>query len=188
MHLSPLAADPPCQLDVLGHDGHPLGVDGAQVSVLEEPNKVGLGRFLESSNSGALETQIGLEVLCDLTHQALEWELPDEELGGLLVATDLTQGHCAWPVAVRLLDTTGGWGALPCGLGRQLLPWGLASGRLTGSLLGTSHCAWIKRSNRESEENLAARGQIDDIFKRRRFIYKMFPPKRHNRARISLVT
>jgi hypothetical protein len=40
--LSPLSADPPRELDILGHDGDPLGVDGAQVGVLEETNQVSL--------------------------------------------------------------------------------------------------------------------------------------------------
>ena len=44
--LGPLAADPPGQLDVLGHDGHPLGVDGAQVGVLEQADQVGLAGLL----------------------------------------------------------------------------------------------------------------------------------------------
>ena len=30
------------ELDVIGHDGHMLGANGAQVVVLEEPNEVGL--------------------------------------------------------------------------------------------------------------------------------------------------
>ena len=45
--LGALAADPPGQLDVLGHDGDPLSVDGAQVGVLEEADQVGLGGFLK---------------------------------------------------------------------------------------------------------------------------------------------
>ena len=40
--LSALASDPSRELDVLWHDGHPLGVDGAQVGVLEEADQVGL--------------------------------------------------------------------------------------------------------------------------------------------------
>ena len=114
-------------------------MDGAQVGVFEETNKVGLGCLLESSDSGALEAQVGLEVLCDLTHQALKGELPDEELSGLLVATDLTKSNGAGPVTVGLLDTSGGGSALPGRLGGELLPWGLASSGLAGSLLGTSH-------------------------------------------------
>ena len=139
--LGTLATDPPGQLDVLGHDGDPLGVDGAQVGVLKEANKVGLAGLLEGHDGRALEPQVGLEVLSNLPHQALEGQLADEELGGLLVPPDLTEGHCAGPVPVGLLHATGGRGALPGSLGSQLLPGGLASGRLPSSLLGTSHCA-----------------------------------------------
>ena len=53
--LSPLAADPPGQLDVLGHDGDPLGVDGAEHSVLEEDGEVCLCRLLESEDGSSLE-------------------------------------------------------------------------------------------------------------------------------------
>jgi len=35
LRLGSLSTDPPGQLDVLGHDGDTLGVDSAQVSVLE---------------------------------------------------------------------------------------------------------------------------------------------------------
>ena len=42
MRLGALATDAAGQLDVLWHDGHTLGVDGAKVGVLEEANQVGL--------------------------------------------------------------------------------------------------------------------------------------------------
>ena len=42
MGLGPLATDAPGQLDVLGHDGDALGVDGSQVGILEEADQVGL--------------------------------------------------------------------------------------------------------------------------------------------------
>ena len=41
-----LATDPAGQLHILGHDGDPLGVDGAQVGVLKQSNKVGLASLL----------------------------------------------------------------------------------------------------------------------------------------------
>ena len=47
LSLGALSPDPPGQLDVLGHDGDPLGVDGAQVGVLEEADQIGLGRLLK---------------------------------------------------------------------------------------------------------------------------------------------
>ena len=58
--LSPLTTNPPCQLNVLGHDGHVLGVDGAQVGVLEETHQVGLCCLLQSKHSMALEAKISL--------------------------------------------------------------------------------------------------------------------------------
>ena len=48
-----------------------------------------------------------LEVLSDLTDETLEGELADEQLGGLLVATDFTKSDGTRPEAVRLLHTTG---------------------------------------------------------------------------------
>ena len=53
--LSSLSTDPPGQLDVPGHDGDPLGVDGAQVGVLKQSNKVSLAGLLKSHDGGALE-------------------------------------------------------------------------------------------------------------------------------------
>ena len=47
-----------------------------------------------------------LEVLSDLTNKTLEGELADEQLGRLLVATDLAESDGSRPEAVRLLNTT----------------------------------------------------------------------------------
>ena len=77
-NLGPLATDAACQLDILWHDGHTLGVDGAQVGVLKESDQVGFASLLQCHHSRALEAEIGLEVLGDLTNQTLEWQLPDE--------------------------------------------------------------------------------------------------------------
>ena len=95
--LGAFSTDAAGQLDVFGHDGDPLGVDGAQVGVLEQTDQVCLAGLLKSHDGGALEAQVGLEVLSDLPHQALEGQLADQQLGGLLVATDLTQSHGAGP-------------------------------------------------------------------------------------------
>ena len=127
-------------MDVLGLDSDTLGVDGAQVGVLEEGDEVGLDRLLESADGGGLEAEVRLEVLCDLTNKALERQLADEELGRLLVATDLTESDGTRLVAVRLLDTTGRRGGLASGLGGELLTRGLATRGLASCLLGTGHC------------------------------------------------
>ena len=66
-------------------------MDGAEVGVLKERDEVGLNGLLESTDGRGLEAEIRLEVLSNLTDQALEGQLADQELGGLLVATDLTE-------------------------------------------------------------------------------------------------
>ena len=128
------------ELDVLWHDGDTLGVDGAQVGVLEKTDEVSLASLLEGHDSGALETEVSLEVLGNLTDQALEGQLADEELSGLLVSSDLTESNGSWPVSVGLLDSSGSGGRFTGCLGGQLLPGGLASGGLPCGLLGTGHC------------------------------------------------
>ena len=59
--LCALAADAARQLDVLGHDGDALGVDGAQVGVLKQAHQVGLGGLLQRQHRGGLEAQVGLQ-------------------------------------------------------------------------------------------------------------------------------
>ena len=67
MGLVALATKATGELDVLGLDGDTLGVDGAQVGVLEEGDEVRLDGLLESTDGGGLESEIGLEVLGNLT-------------------------------------------------------------------------------------------------------------------------
>ena len=137
--LSTFATDSAGQLDVLWHDGHTLGMDGAKVGVFKETNQVSLRGFLQGHDSRGLETEVSLEVLGNLTDQTLEGQLPDEELSALLVTPDLTEGDGAGPVTMGLLDTTCSRGRLASSLGGKLLARGLPSGRLTGGLLCTGH-------------------------------------------------
>ena len=87
--LGALSADAAGQLDVLGHDGDALGVDGAQVGVLKQADQVGLRSLLKSSNGRRLETQIGLEVLRDLTNL----KIYETEKGTWKVLTKGLQPH-----------------------------------------------------------------------------------------------
>lgn len=45
-HSSSLPTDAASQLDIFGHDGDTLGMDGTEVSVLEQANQIGLRSFL----------------------------------------------------------------------------------------------------------------------------------------------
>lgn len=48
--LGSLAADASCQLNILRHDGNSLGMDSAQIGVLEQSDEVSLGGLLKSEN------------------------------------------------------------------------------------------------------------------------------------------
>ena len=140
--LSTFSADSSSQLDVLGHDGYSFGVDGAQIGVLEEANQVSLRRFLQSHNSRRLESQVGLEVLGDLTDKTLEWQLANKKLGRLLVSSNFSESDRSWSVSVGFLHSASGRRALASGLGSQLLSGSLSTGRFACRLLCTSHFAW----------------------------------------------
>ena len=138
--LRTFATDTACKLYVLGHDGNTLGMDRAQVGVLEESNKVGLGCLLQCEDSRTLEGKVTLEVLCNFPHETLEGQLADEKIGRLLVPTDFTKGNSSWAVPVGLLHSSGGRCRLTSCLGGELFAWGLASGGLACGLLGTGYC------------------------------------------------
>ena len=137
--LCSLSTDSAGQLNILGHDGDALGVDGAQVGVFKETHKVSFAGLLKSHDSRALETQIGLEILSDFTHKTLEGQLADQQLGGFLVATDLTKSDCSRPVTMRFLDSSSCGGALASRFGSELFAWSFSTSGFTCSLLGTSH-------------------------------------------------
>ena len=81
-------------------------MDGSKVGVLEERDEVRLGGLLQGHDGGGLETQVGLEILSNLADETLEGQLPDQQLRGLLVATNFTEGDSSGTETVRLLDTT----------------------------------------------------------------------------------
>ncbi|GBP62443.1 hypothetical protein EVAR_3145_1 [Eumeta japonica] len=111
--LGALATDATGELYVLRHDGDAFGVYRAQIRIFEETDQVRLASLLEGHHGGALEPQVGLEVLRYLANESLKWQLTNQQLRALLIATDLAKGDSSRPVAVRLLHAAGG-GAL-CG-------------------------------------------------------------------------
>jgi len=125
--LSSLTTDAASELDSLSHDSNTLSVDGSQVGVFEETNEVSFSSLLEGHDGARLESEIGLEVLSDLTNQTLEWELSDQQLSALLITSDLTKSNSTRSVSVGLLDSTVRWMRLTGSLGSELLSWGLSS-------------------------------------------------------------
>jgi hypothetical protein len=139
--------DPASELNVLGHDGDTLCMDGAQVGVLEESHKVGLGYLLQGKDCRSLEAfgffPFYLEFLGDLADETLEGELSKQQIGGFLITTDLTESDGSWAVTVGLLDAgvRAGWRLTTARLGGELLAGrkDLASGGFAGGLFGAGH-------------------------------------------------
>ena len=129
----------PSKLNILGHDGNTLGVNGAQVGILKQANKVSFGSFLKSKDGRSLEAQVVFEILGNLTNQTLEGELANQKIRRLLVATNLTKSDSSWAITVGLLDTSRGRSRLASCLGGKLLTRSLSSSGFTSGLLGTGH-------------------------------------------------
>ena len=125
-------------MHVLWHDGNSLGVDGAEVSVLEKTNHVGFRSLLEGKDGRGLESEFASVLRGDFTDESLEWEFSDEKLGALLESSDFSESDGSWSESVGFLDTTGGW-VLFGSLVGDVLSWVLGSGALAGSLLGAGH-------------------------------------------------
>jgi histone H3 len=89
--LRPFTTNASGQLNVLGHDGNTLGVNGAQVCILKHTNKVSLQSLLEGKYSCASETQVTAEILSNLLYQTLEWRLANQKVSRLLVFPDLSK-------------------------------------------------------------------------------------------------
>ena len=127
------------QLDVFWHNGDTFRVDGAQIGVFEKANEVRFRGFVQSKDSGALEAQVRFEVLGDLPYEALERQLPDQQVGGLLVPADLPKGDRARSVAMRFLHTASRWLRFARGFGCQLFARRLATSGFPRSLLCAGH-------------------------------------------------
>ncbi len=114
-------------------------MDCAQVGVFEEADQVALASFLQSHDRSALEPQVSLEVLRNLSDQSLEGKLSDQELSRLLVSSDLSQGNSSRSISMRLLHTSSGGCALSSCLCCQLFSGCFSSSALSGSLLCAGH-------------------------------------------------
>ena len=139
--LFTLTTDALGELHILGHDGHTLGMDSAAIRVLVETDQISFGSLLKGKNGLGLESKILLVLLGNLTDETLERSLLDQEVGTLLVLTDLTQSDGSGAKAVLLSV----WANLASfGDDSRFLGEGRAGGLtgtddLAGGLLSTSH-------------------------------------------------
>lgn len=112
-----LPADSSGELEVLLLDGHSLGVDGAQLGILEETGQVALGGFLEGQEGLGLESELAVDALADGADESLEGGLGQEQGCLFLVSLDLSDGNSSSSESAGLLlNTTFSGGGLLLGL------------------------------------------------------------------------
>ena len=133
--LRSFATDAPCQFHVFRHDCDAFRVYRAQVGVFEESDQISFRSFLQCQDGRRLEAQVRLEILCDLTNEALERQLADQQTGTFLVATNFAQGDCSRSVAVWLLHCA--WYRFSCLDGQ--VSWCLSTMEFTCSLFRAWH-------------------------------------------------
>ena len=115
-----VASDAASKYHVLLHYRLAVGMDRAQVSVLEDTNKVGLSGFLKSDNGLALEAHVGVEVLSDVLDETQKGSARNDGFDLLLVLLDLAKGGGAGLLAALdsvLHAALSGCGLLLDGLG-----------------------------------------------------------------------
>ena len=96
MVVVPVTSDPSSQVHVLLHHCGAVGVNGAQLAVLEQLDQVALGGFLKSSEGLLLEAELIVDARADLSDEPLEGG-PRKKLGDIaLVLLDLSESDCPW--------------------------------------------------------------------------------------------
>ena len=68
LRLRTFTTDPARKLNVFGHDGNTLGMNGAEISVFKQTDNIRLRCFLQGHNSAPLEPQIAFEFLGNLSY------------------------------------------------------------------------------------------------------------------------
>ena len=114
-----VTTDSPGEVHVLLLDCHALGVDGAEVGVLEDADDVGLGGFLEGQKGLRLEPELMIHVGGNSSYKALEGSLREEHVDRLLIPLDLAEDNSTGPRSglSPLLHAAGSGSSLLDGLG-----------------------------------------------------------------------
>ena len=135
-----LSSDSSGELDILWHDGDSLGVDGGEVGVFEKSNNVGLSSFLESKDSWWLESQVGLEIVCDFSNKSLEWKLSNEEFSRFLEFSNFSEGDGSWSESVSSFNSTCGSESFTLwGFGSYGFSWLFGSSCFSCCVFGSCH-------------------------------------------------
>ena len=113
-----ISSDSSGELHVFLHDGGSLGVDGAEVGVLEDTDEISLRCFLKGYESLSLESEVLIDRSANVSHKSVEWSSWEKHVGGFLISLDLSKsdGTCSvshlFSFTLGFLDSTLGWSSL----------------------------------------------------------------------------
>ena len=104
-----VSSDSEGKLHVLFSKGGPLGVDAAEVGVLEEGDEVSLSGLLESGDGLGLNSHVGVHLLNDLSDDSYEGSSGEKEINALLVSLDFSEDDgTGLESSLSLLSVLGG--------------------------------------------------------------------------------
>ena len=101
-------------------------MNGTEIGVLKESNKVSLRSLLKGKDSRSLESDITLGLRSNLSNKSLEWEFSNEEFGRFLISSDLSGSNGTRSESMGFLNSSG--------LGDRFLGGSLGSGFSTNFL------------------------------------------------------
>lgn len=139
VHLVLFATDLAHKIHVLWENGNALGMNGAKIGILEEPDQIGLGRILQREKCITIKAQIALEHLCDFTDKTNKWDFAQQQIRILLVSTNLHERPGPRTVSMGLLHTTSWPGSLASSPIWQRHARPLSALSLASCLFGTCH-------------------------------------------------
>lgn len=93
--LMSVTSDPSRKVHVLLHHCHSVGVEAAQIRVLEQSNDVGLGSLLQRDQSLRLEAELVVDARADGANELLEGSPRNQIRNISLVLPDLSERNCA---------------------------------------------------------------------------------------------
>jgi hypothetical protein len=121
-------------------------MESAYVGVHKEIHQVRFTGFLNSGYGGALEANVCLDLLRNLTDEPLEWQLPDQQICGFLVPSDFSKSYSTWPVTVGSPHSSSEWRTFASCFSGLLFTRPVSTGGFTCHLLVPCHLNQIFES------------------------------------------
>lgn len=96
-------SDSDCQLNVFHHQSDPPCMNGTKVGVFQNTHNEIFSSLLQGEQRCRLESNVELEMLCDLSNEFLKGSFAEQKNGAFLIFSNFHYGSSAWPITMGLL-------------------------------------------------------------------------------------